>query len=132
MESALIRLANTRHGVDRRICVPDSKAQSFYRALIISAKKEEKITLLIMKKDQKNPETKWRKSIGSLCAVLGLLLSIVCCIALVHVEFRIQEHHRLLSHPTTFCDQIEKEILRKVQENFKRWAAGTDKGKSGK
>ena len=69
---------------------------------------------------QKNP----KKTLVSLCAVSGLLLSIVCCIALVHVELRIQEHHRLLSHPTTFCDQIEEEILRKVQKNFKRWVAG--------
>ena len=84
-----------------------------------------------MNQDKQIPQTKWRRSLGSLCAVSGLLLSIVCCIALVHVEFRIQEHHRLLSHPTTFCDQIEKEILRKVQENFKRWAAGTDENVSG-
>ena len=85
-----------------------------------------------MNQDKQIPQqTKRRKSLGSLCAVLGLLLSIVCCIALVHVEFRIQEHHRLLSHPTTFCDQIEKEILRKVQKNFKRWAAVTDENLSG-
>ncbi|KAL9965962.1 hypothetical protein ACROYT_G029836 [Oculina patagonica] len=77
--------------------------------------------------EKQNPQTKGRKSLGSLFAVSGLLLSIVCYIALVHVEFRIQEHHRLLSNPTTLCDQTEKEILRKVQKNFKRWAAETDK-----
>ncbi|XP_078380224.1 uncharacterized protein LOC144663168 [Oculina patagonica] len=85
-----------------------------------------------MKQDQQNPLKKPRISLVNLCAVSGLLLSIVCCIALVHVEFRIQEHHQLLSNPTTFCDQIEEKILRKVEKNFKRWtAAGTDKGKDG-
>ena len=85
-----------------------------------------------MNQDKQIPQqTKTRKSLGSLCAVSGLLLSIVCSIALVHVEFRIQEHHRLLSHPTTFCDHIEEEILRKVRKNFKRWAAATDENLSG-
>ena len=62
----------------------------------------------------------------SLCGVSGLLLSIVCCVTLVHVEFRIQKHHRRLSHPTTICDQMEEEILLKVQQNFNRWAAATE------
>ena len=85
-----------------------------------------------MNQDKQIPQqTKTRKSVGSLCAVSGLLLSIVCCIALIHVEFRIKEHHRLLSHPTTFCDQIEEEILRKVEKNFKRWTAATDENLSG-
>ena len=77
---------------------------------------------------QKNriSETKRRISLGSLCSVSGLLLSIACSVALVHVEFRIQEHHRLLSHPTTICDQMEEEILRKVHQNFNRWAAATE------
>ncbi|KAJ7318666.1 hypothetical protein OS493_037368 [Desmophyllum pertusum] len=76
-----------------------------------------------MKQDKQLPQAKKRKALGHFCSVAGLLLSIACCIALVHVEFRIQEHHRLLSHPTTFCDQIEEKILHKVQKNFKRWAA---------
>ena len=70
--------------------------------------------------------TKRRISLGSLCGVSGLLLSVVCCVALVQVEFRIREHHRLLSHPTTICDQMEEEILHKVQRNFNRWAAATE------
>ena len=84
-----------------------------------------------MNQDKQILQTERRKSLGSLCAVSGLLLSIACCIALVHVEFRIQEHHRLLSHPTTFCHHIENEILREVQMNFKRWAAATDENLSG-
>ena len=84
-----------------------------------------------MNQEKHVPETKRRNSLGSLCSVSGLLLSVVCCVVLVHVEFRIQEHHRLLSHPTTFCDQMEEEILRKVQKNFNRWAAATEEKLSG-
>ena len=89
-----------------------------------------------MSQEKRISEVKRRTSVGSLCGVSGLLLSIVCCVALVHVEFRIQEHHRLLSLPTTICDQMEEEILRKVQQNYNRWAAATEeklsegKGKS--
>jgi len=79
-----------------------------------------------MNQEKRISETKRRLSLGSLCGMSGLLLSIVCCVALFHVEFRIQEHHRLLSHPTTICDQMEEEILRKVQQNFNRWAAATE------
>ena len=78
-----------------------------------------------MNQEKRVSETKRRISLGSLCRIAGLLLSIVCCVALVHVEFRIQEHHRLLSHPTTICDQMDEKILRKVQQNFNRWAAAT-------
>ena len=81
-----------------------------------------------MRQEKRINETKRR--ISHLCGVSGLLLSIVCCVALVHVEFRIQEHHRLLSHPTTNCDQLEEEILRKVQQNFNRWAAATEENPS--
>ena len=79
-----------------------------------------------MSHEKRISEVKRRISLGSLCGVSGLLLSIACCVALVHVEFRIQEHHRLLSHPTTTCDQMEEEVLRKVQQNFNRWAAATE------
>ena len=79
-----------------------------------------------MSQEKRISETKRRISLGSLCGTLGLLPSIVCCVVLVHVEFRIQQHHQLLSHPTTICDQMEEEILRKVQLNFDRWAAATE------
>ena len=69
-----------------------------------------------MSQDKRISETKRGISLGSLCGVSGLLLSIVCCVALVHVEFRIQEHHRLLSHPTTICDQMEEEIKPKYSK----------------
>ena len=83
-------------------------------------------TKLTTNQEKRIPETKRKISLGSLCGMSGLLLSIVCCVALVHVEFRIQEHHRLLSQPATICDQMEEEILRRVQQNFSRWAAATE------
>ena len=61
-----------------------------------------------------------RKTLDSLCSTIGLLLFIECCIALIHVELRI-EHHRLISHSVTCCDQMETEIHRKVQQYYGRW-----------
>ena len=60
------------------------------------------------------------KTLDSLCCKLGLLLSVVCCIALIHVELRVQEHHQLISHSVTRCGQLEAEILR-VHQNNGRW-----------
>ena len=71
-----------------------------------------------------NRETKF----NSFCCTSGLLLSVVCCIALIHVELKIQEHHRMISQSATFCDQMEKDILQKVQQNYKRWQ--TNKGRN--
>ena len=62
-----------------------------------------------------------RKTLNSLCSVSALLLSLVCCMALIHVELCIQEHHRLMSHSVTFCDQMQTQILRKLQKNYERW-----------
>ena len=33
----------------------------------------------------------------------------------------MQEHHRLISHSVTFCDKMETEIHRKVQQYCGRW-----------
>ena len=72
---------------------------------------------LTSKEDKKNS----RETLNSLCSVSALLLSVACCMALIHVELRIQEHHRLISHSVTVCDQMETQILRKVQQNYERW-----------
>ncbi|XP_078367520.1 uncharacterized protein LOC144651454 [Oculina patagonica] len=74
-----------------------------------------------MKQDKEEKQTNRRQTLNSLCSASGLLLSVVCCISLIHVELRIQEHHRLISHSVTFCDKMETEILRKVQQNYDRW-----------
>ena len=55
------------------------------------------------------------------CSGSALLLSLLCCIAWINVELRIQEHHRLISHSAKFCDKIETEIIRKMQKNYARW-----------
>ena len=77
-------------------------------------------TDLKMKREEDKRKNR-RKTLHSLCSVSVLLLSVVCCMALIHVELRIQEHHRLMSHSETLCDQMETQILRKVQQNYEQW-----------
>ena len=60
------------------------------------------------------------KTFESLSCKSGLLLSVACCIALIHVELRVQEHHQLISHSVAFCGQLETQILRAQQKNG-RW-----------
>ena len=59
-------------------------------------------------------------TIDSLCCKSALLLSIACCITLIHVELRIQEHDRLFSHSATRSGQMKTEIFR-VQQKNGRW-----------
>ena len=81
---------------------------------------------MMKKQNQEEKQTSRRKTLDSFYSQSGLLLSVVCCIALIHVELRIQEHHRLISHSVTFCDQMETEILLKVQQNYRRWQVTKD------
>lgn len=69
---------------------------------------------------EENGRTCRRQTLDSLSCKLALLLSVVCCLALIHVELRIQEHHRLISTSVTHCDQMESKILQKVQQNNER------------
>ena len=62
-----------------------------------------------------------RQTVDSLSCRSALLLSVVCCIALIHLELRKQEHHRLISSSVTYCGQVEKHILQKMQQNNKDW-----------
>ncbi|KAJ7360581.1 hypothetical protein OS493_015689 [Desmophyllum pertusum] len=71
-----------------------------------------------MKQQDKKEKQADRKTLDRLCSASGLLLSVVCCIALIHVQLTIQEHHRLISNSVTFCDQMKTEILRQVQQNY--------------
>ena len=91
-----------------------------------------------MKQDTEEKQTNRRQTLNRLCSASGLLLSFVCCIALIHVELRIQEHHRLISHSVTFCDKMETKMFRKVQQTYGRqqvlatfhlWQATKLKGK---
>ena len=61
-----------------------------------------------------------RETLTSFCSVSALLLSVACCMAIIHVELRIQDHHRLISHSVTVCDQMETQILRNVRQNYER------------
>ena len=62
-----------------------------------------------------------RQTVDSLSCKSALLLSVVCCIALILVELRIQEHYRLISSSVTYCGQMERHILQKIQQNNKVW-----------
>ena len=68
--------------------------------------------------DKQEKQADRRQTLHRLCSASGLLLSVVCCIALIHVQLTIQEHHRLISNSVTFCDQMKTEILRQVQQNY--------------
>ena len=70
-------------------------------------------------------QAKRGQTMDRLCSVSGLLLSVLCCMALIHAELRIQEHHRLISHSVQFCDNMEGKILRKVQDDNGRWQVMT-------
>ena len=83
-----------------------------------------KKTLTMKQVEKRSKETESGKALDILCSRSALLLSIVSCIALIHVELRIQEHHRLISHSVTSCDQMETDILRKLQlHNYNNWQA---------
>ena len=75
------------------------------------------VTLLTMKPEKRDLHEKTeRNTLERLCSVSALLLSIACCIALIQMQLKIQEQQRLISHTTTVCDQMETEILRKIQQ----------------
>lgn len=74
---------------------------------------------------KKEEAMKIKKKTFNSFSASALLLSAMCCIALIHVEFRIQEHDLLISHSVTFCDQMETKILRKVQKNYEKRQAMT-------
>ena len=73
-------------------------------------------------KEEKKAER--RKALDMLYFRSALLLSVVSCIALIHVELRTQEHQRLISYSITSCDQIETKILKKLQpKSYGHWQA---------
>ena len=75
-----------------------------------------------MKPSRKDENGSCRKqTVDGLRCRSTLLLSVVCCIALIHVELRIQEHHQLISSLVTCCDQMESKILQNVQQKNKKW-----------
>ena len=85
-------------------------------------------TVSKMKQEKTDCKEKSRRTpLDRLCSMSGLLLSIACSVAIIHVEFRIHEQQRLISQTTTIYHQMETEILRKLQQNDKRWGDPRDK-----
>ena len=62
-------------------------------------------------------QTEEDRKLDRILSMSSLLLSILCCIAIFHMELRIQEHRRLISHSSsgTLREDMETEILRKIQ-----------------
>ena len=77
--------------------------------------------------DKDTMQAKRKKTLDSLSSTSSLLLSVVCFIALIHVELRMQEHHRLISHSVPRCDQTETERIRSKRQPFRRSLAGDKK-----
>ena len=81
-------------------------------------------------KEEKKAER--RKALDMLCSRSALLLSVVSWITLIHVELRMQEHHRLMSYSITSCDQIETKILKKLQpKSYGHWQANKESHSGG-
>lgn len=80
-----------------------------------------------MKEEKQVPrEKRTRQTLDRLCSVSGLLLSLACLMALLRVELKMQEQQRVISHTITVCDQMETEILRKIQRNYRQWGDTID------
>ncbi|CAH3161243.1 unnamed protein product [Porites lobata] len=76
--------------------------------------------------DEEELQTKGgRTRDNSTFSTSGLLLSLAFCIALIHVELRIQEHHRLITNSVAFCGQMETQILLKVKQSYAGWQVST-------
>lgn len=73
--------------------------------------------------ESEKKQTHEDRKLDRILSMSSLLLSILCCIAIFHMELRIQEHRRLISHPSsgTFRDEMKTEILRKVQQECGSW-----------
>ena len=60
------------------------------------------------------------KTLDSLCTKSGLLLSVLCCVALVHTEIKVKEHDRQISYSVKLYSQVETE-LQELRQNNARW-----------
>ena len=81
-------------------------------------------TATMKQQGREERQTKRRQTMDRLCSVSGLLLSVACCIALIHVELRIQEHHRLISHSVTAVITWREKFFekyKKITENGELW-----------
>ena len=75
-----------------------------------------------MKETEKEQKlTNRKQTLNRLCSGSGLLLSVFCCVALIHQELRIQENHQLILNSAKSISKMETEILRKVQPSNRGW-----------
>ena len=58
-----------------------------------------------------------RQTLDRLSSGSGLLLFLLCFIALIHHQLRIQENHRLILDSSELFNKLETEIFRKIQQN---------------
>ena len=100
----------------------DSGRHCCFSVLLIKSYTTESTRDMGHEREEKRQTNKGKK-LDRLLSTSSLLLSVLCCIAIIRVELRTQEHHRLISHSTsgTFRDEMETEILRKVQLECGRW-----------
>lgn len=66
-------------------------------------------------------QTNRRQTLDRLSSGSGLLLFLLCFIALIHHQLRIQENHRLILDSSELFNKLETEIFRKIQQNDMRW-----------
>ena len=78
-------------------------------------------TVKMKETEKEQKQTNRRQTLNRLCSGSGLLLSVFCCVALIHQELRIQENHQMILNSANEFAKMETEILRKVQKNIRGW-----------
>ena len=78
-------------------------------------------TVKMKETEKEQKQTNRRQTLNRLRSGSGLLLSVFCCVALIHQELRIQENHQMILNSANGFAKMEKEILRKVQQSTKGW-----------
>ena len=71
--------------------------------------------------EKANKQRNRRQTLDRLSSGSGLLLFLLCFIALIHHQLRIQENHRLILDSSELFNKLETEIFQKIQQNDMRW-----------
>ena len=78
-------------------------------------------TVKMKETEKEQKQTNRRQTLNRLRSGSGLLLSVFCCVALIHQELRIQENHQMILNSANEFAKMETEVLRKVQQNIRGW-----------
>ena len=78
-------------------------------------------TVKMKETEKEHKQGNRRQTLNRLRSGSGLLLSVFCCVALIHQELRIQENHQMILNSANEFAKMETEILRKVQQNIGGW-----------